>query len=243
MPIPDLWVYVLDAAGEPAPIGVPGEMYVGGAGLARGYLEPARAHRGAVRPGPVRGPASASTAPATSPAGWPYGDLEYLGRIDQQVKLRGFRIELGEIEAVLGQHAAVRDRVVVLREDTAGDQRLVAYLVAAGEPATLAKELRARLEEKLPTYMVPAALVFIDKLPLTSNGKLDRKALPAPITVQPSVGPLAEPPGPAWSRLWQRCGRTCSAASRSAGSTTSSSSVATPSSPPSSPRGCASPSA
>ncbi|WP_420129160.1 amino acid adenylation domain-containing protein [Longimicrobium sp.] len=172
--IPDLRLYVLDPARRPVPIGVPGELYVGGAGVARGYLNrpeltaarfvddpfaPGRLYRSGDR---VRWLAD--------------GTLEYLGRLDEQVKIRGFRIELGEIEAALRQSPGVRDCTVVVREDAPGDRRLVAYVVGDAE----AEALRAHVRLSLPEYMVPAAFGFLEALPLTANGKLDRKALPAP---------------------------------------------------------------
>jgi len=181
MPIPDLQVYILDAHGQPLPIGVPGEMYVGGAGVARGYLNRGDLSAQRFIPDPFR----------TTPGATLYrsgdlarrlenGDIEYLGRLDHQVKIRGFRIELGEIEAVLAEHPAVREGVVLAREDVPGDKRLVAYLVADHPPADLVGKLRALLRASLPEYMVPATFVLLEALPLTPNGKIDRKALPLP---------------------------------------------------------------
>ncbi|HZG43251.1 MAG TPA: amino acid adenylation domain-containing protein, partial [Longimicrobium sp.] len=172
--IPDLRLYVLDPARRPVPIGVPGELYVGGAGVARGYLNrpeltaerfvddpfaPGRLYRTGDR---VRWRAD--------------GTLEYLGRLDEQVKVRGYRIELGEIEAALRQARGVADCAVVVREDATGDRRLAAYIVGDAET----EALRAYVRQSLPEYMVPSAFVFMDALPLTANGKLDRRALPAP---------------------------------------------------------------
>src|SRR6185436_484472 len=196
---------------QPAPIGVPGEIYIGGAGLARGYLQRPDMTAERFIPNPfdkakgkrqkAKGEDDAVLLPFTFdllPSGerlYKTGDLaryredgtiEYLGRIDQQVKLRGYRIELGEIEATLARHRAVREAVVLAREDLPGDKRLVAYVVLTTDdrrpPTTaevhssFAEELRAFLSTHLPAYMLPAAFVFVDALPLTPGGKLDRRA-------------------------------------------------------------------
>ena len=180
-PIPDLYLHLLDAQGEPVPVGVPGEIYVGGAGVARGYLNRPEltAERFIVDPFDCSGKArlyrSGDLARRLA-----NGDIEFLGRIDQQVKIRGFRIELGEIEAAIANSARVADVAVIAREDAPGDKRLVAYLVANGNSAELVEELRQALSSQLPDYMVPAYFIMLDALPLNANGKLDRKALPAP---------------------------------------------------------------
>ena len=178
-PIPDLRLYILDPRGEPTPIGVPGEMYVGGAGVARGYLnrEELTAQRFVTDPFTPNGARLYRTGDLARRL--PNGDIEYLGRIDSQVKIRGFRIELGEIESTLSQHPAIREAVVLAREDSPGDKRLVAYVVSANPPAD-AEALRAHIRAGLPEYMVPAHFVMLEALPLTENGKVDRKALPAP---------------------------------------------------------------
>ncbi|NUT51344.1 MAG: amino acid adenylation domain-containing protein, partial [Saccharothrix sp.] len=172
VPIPDLRVYVLDEDLRPVPAGVPGEMYVAGPGVARGYLD---------RPGLTaqRFPADPFGAPGTRMyrtgdlARWSDGRLEYFGRVDQQVKIRGFRVELGEVEAAVRAHPAVAQVVVV-----ANEHRLIAYFVP--DQPTTASELRDHTARVLPDHMVPAAFVALDGLPLTANGKLDRVALPAP---------------------------------------------------------------
>ncbi len=215
--IPDLQVYALDRHLQPVPVGVPGELYIGGEGVARGYLNRAELTDERF----IADPFSGKTQGRLYKSGdlgryWPDGDIEYLGRIDQQVKIRGFRIELGEIEAALLQHPAIEQVVVVVREDEPGDKRLVAYVVAQEGPAPTVSELISRmkgkvplhlmadadvqkaplpdvselrgfLREKLPEYMVPSAFVMLHELPLTPNGKVDRRALPVPDQARPEL--------------------------------------------------------
>ncbi|MEU0678185.1 amino acid adenylation domain-containing protein, partial [Streptomyces sp. NPDC006172] len=180
-PLSDLSVYLLDASGALAPIGVPGEIHVAGPGVARGYLGRPDLTAERFVPNPF-GPAGSRMYRSGDLARRREdGSLEVLGRIDDQVKIRGYRIELGEISARLSAHASVAQAVVVVREDTPGDKRLVAYVVpaeAGAEPPIA--EIRAELARELPDYMVPAAFVAVDAIPLTTNGKLDKRALPAP---------------------------------------------------------------
>ncbi|TSC26813.1 amino acid adenylation domain-containing protein, partial [Corallococcus sp. Z5C101001] len=192
VPIPDLQVYVLDAHGQPVPPGVTGEMYVGGAGLGRGYLGRPELTAQRFLPDPFSARPGARLYRSGDLARWrPNGTLEYLGRADFQVKVRGFRIELGEIEAGLLSHPSVREAVVLVREDVPGDKRLVAYLVGApGQGVAGSQELREQLRRTLPEYMVPSAFVPLEALPLTSNGKVDRRALPAPDTTRAEAAAL-----------------------------------------------------
>ncbi|MBD1908662.1 non-ribosomal peptide synthetase [Funiculus sociatus GB2-A5] len=182
-PIPDLQIYILDSHQQPVPIGVPGEMYVGGAGLARGYLNRTdlTSERFISNPFKIHNPQSERLYKTGDLARYlANGDIEYLGRIDDQVKIRGFRIELGEIEAVLTQHPAVCEGLVVTQGENSGEQRLVAYVVPYPEQAITISELRSFLNQ-LPNYMIPAAFVLLEAIPLTPNGKVDRRALPTPV--------------------------------------------------------------
>lgn len=181
VPIANTSLYILDAQLQPQPIGVAGELHIGGIGLARGYLnQPALTADKFIRDPFGHAPGGRLYKTGDLARFRRDGAIEYLGRLDHQVKLRGFRIEIGEIESVLLTHAAVRAAVVVLREDR-GDRRLVAYLAVAGsEPQPTVSELRDFLGQQLPDYMIPSAFVMLDELPLNANGKIDRKALPAP---------------------------------------------------------------
>ncbi|HEY2510863.1 MAG TPA: amino acid adenylation domain-containing protein, partial [Polyangiaceae bacterium] len=179
-PIANMQVYVLDARGELAPIGVPGEMYIGGIGVGRGYLHDPKRTAEAFVAHPLAREGGLLYRTGDLARWLPGGTLEYLGRVDHQVKIRGFRIELGEIEAVLLAHEAVASCVVVARSDRPGGDRLVAYVVGEQGAEVSAQDLRRHVAERLPDYMVPSAVVRLDALPLTPNGKVDRKALPAP---------------------------------------------------------------
>ena len=188
-PIANTQVYILDQQLQPVPVGVPGELHIGGAGLARGYLNRPELTQEKFIPNPFKETQGSRLYKTGDLARYlPDGNIEYLGRIDNQVKIRGFRIELGEVEAVLTQHPVVRETVVIARENSAGDKQLVAYLVPHQEPAPTNSDLRHFLKAQLPDYMMPSAFVVLEALPLTPNGKVDRRALP-----QPELRPELEP--------------------------------------------------
>ena len=195
-PIANTRIYILDRYGEPVPVGVAGEIHIAGAGVARGYWKRAELTAERFVKDPFVTDAAARMYKTGDMGRWlKDGNIEFLGRNDEQVKIRGYRIELGEIEAALASHPGVREAVVMAREDEPGEKRLVAYYVAADEEVIGAEELRAHLLRKLPEYMVPAAYVRMERMPLTANGKLDRKALPMPEGDAYAVRGYEEPQG------------------------------------------------
>jgi acyl carrier protein len=206
-PIANTELYVMDDHAQIVPIGVPGELWIGGLGLARGYQGRAQLSAEKFVPHPFRADPQARLYRTGDIVRYrPDGNLEFLGRIDQQVKIRGHRIELGEIESTLAQHGAVRECVAAIREDKPDDKRLAVYVIPqAGAKPTL-NELRAFLQSKLPDYMVPSIFIFLETLPLTPNGKVDRRALPAIVPSPSHAGaPLARPRTPteeALAKIW-----------------------------------------
>jgi amino acid adenylation domain-containing protein len=177
-PIANTQIYILDRHLQPVPIGVPGELHIGGAGLARGYLNRPELTAEKFIPNPFEEAEGRRLYKTGDLARYlSDGNIEFLGRSDNQVKIRGFRIELKEIEAVLAQHSEVREVVVTAREDQPGNKRLVAYIVP-NHKQPIISELRHFLKQQIPNYMIPSAFVLLETLPLTSNGKVDRKALP-----------------------------------------------------------------
>ena len=216
-PISNTQIYLLDSKLQPVPVGTPGELYIGGDGLARGYLNARELTEEKFIPNPFEETGSRKLYKSGDLARFlPDGNIEFLGRVDNQVKIRGFRIELGEIEALLGQHPDVRQAVVIAREDIPGDtctersrsKRLVAYIVL-NQKREAATTLKCFLQAKLPNYMVPAVFVILDSLPLTPNGKVDRRALPAPDRTRPALeeifvaprNPIEETLASIWSEL------------------------------------------
>jgi amino acid adenylation domain-containing protein len=206
-PLPDIQLHILDEQLHPVPVGVPGEICVGGPCVARGYLNRPELTRERF----IQDPFSTESGNRLYRSGdlarrLDNGDIEYLGRIDRQVKIRGFRIELGEIEAALIDHSEIAQAVVVAREDRPGDQRLAAYLVASNGAAPGSAELRRRLKIRLPDYMLPSSYTYLKELPLTSNGKFDRNALPAPTeasAVQPeNSDPARNPVEKTLASIW-----------------------------------------
>jgi pyochelin synthetase len=191
-PMANARYHVLDQALEPRPVWVPGQLYIGGTGLARGYWRDEEKTRASF----IHHPRTGERLYRSGDLGryLPDGHIEFLGRVDFQVKIRGLRIELGEIEAVLRQHGNVREAVVTIVEKEDGNKRLVAYIVSHGKPAPTTSDMHGFLKEKLPEHMVPSAFMFLEALPLTPNGKVDRQALPdpgQPTSVSPA-GPKRE---------------------------------------------------
>jgi amino acid adenylation domain-containing protein len=188
LPLPNHRLYVLDRHGAPVPVGVPGELFIGGAGPGRGYWRRPGATAGRFLPDPFSPePGGRMYATGDHARFLPNGDLDFLGRLDLQVKIRGFRIELGEIEFALTGHPLVGEPVVVAYTDAAGHRRLAAYLTARGDERPAAPALRAYLSERLPDFMVPSSYTVLDRLPLLPSGKLDRAALPAPAAADVSA--------------------------------------------------------
>jgi thioesterase domain-containing protein len=206
-PIANTQMYVLDGGFEPMPVGVPGELFIGGVQVARGYLGRPELTAERFVPDPFGSVPGRKLYRTGDRARWrPDGTLEFLGRLDDQVKIRGLRIELGEIEAALKRHPGIEQCVVVAREYAHGDRRLVAYIIPAAGSVIHAGELRLLLGETLPDYMIPAAFVPVASFPLTPSGKLDRKALPPPDgAVQETDAALIEPRTPTekvLARIW-----------------------------------------
>ncbi|HWH68152.1 MAG TPA: non-ribosomal peptide synthetase, partial [Candidatus Sulfotelmatobacter sp.] len=194
VPIPDLRVYLLDEKLEPVPIGVQGEIFVAGPGVARGYLNRPELTSQRFLPDHISKQPGARLYRSGDLARYTArGELEYLGRMDHQVKIRGFRIELGEIESALNSHSAIRESVVVAAEDSGGGKRLVAYIVSPSATPDF-EQLRHHLARNLPDYMIPSVFVPLSALPLTLNGKVDQRALPAPETDQTTTPHSSVPP-------------------------------------------------
>jgi amino acid adenylation domain-containing protein len=180
-PIANTQLFILDEELQPVSIGVAGELHIGGDGLARGYLHRPELTAEKFIPDPFSADPKARLYKTGDLVRYsPSGDIEFLGRIDHQIKIRGFRIEMGEIETLLRKHPGVNETVVVAREEATGDKRLVAYLVPSQESAPSAGELRSFLKKRLPEYMLPSAFVMLRDMPLTPNGKVNRRALPPP---------------------------------------------------------------
>src|SRR5581483_9521962 len=208
-PISNTQAYVVDEYGQPAPIGESGELYLGGAGLARGYLNQPSLTAERFVPDWLSGqPGERLYKTGDLVRYLPDRRLDFLGRVDQQVKLRGFRIELGEIETVLRQHPGTQDVTVLLREDVPGQKRLVAYVVLKAEQRDVVdvEELRSWLQERIPAYMIPSSILLLEALPLNSSGKLNRQALLPPEEYQSAkratYTPTRTPVEEALANIW-----------------------------------------
>lgn len=211
-PINNTQIYILDRYLQPVPIGIPGELHIGGVGLARGYLNRSELTKEKFIPNPFSDKPEARLYKTGDLARYlPDGNIEFIGRIDNQVKIRGFRIELGEIETILTKHPAIREAVIIAWETASGDKQLAAYLVPRQEQKPPVNKLRDFLKKQLPDYMIPATFTFLDALPLTPNGKVDRRALPEPDTDRPELSemfvaartPAEKTMTDIWSRLLQ----------------------------------------
>ena len=178
-PIENTEIYILDENRQPVPVGVPGDLFIGGQGVVRGYLNRPELSKERFLTNPFKNDGSRIYWTGDLAKYREDGVIEFLGRVDHQVKIRGYRIELGEIEMALGSHPSLREAVVIVREDTPGDQRLVAYLVPTQEAPSVA-DLKDYLRRSLPEYMLPNDIVVLERMPLTPNGKIDRKQLPKP---------------------------------------------------------------
>jgi len=179
-PISNVRVYLLDPSGEPVPVGVPGEVFIAGVGVSRGYLNSAELTAQKFLPDPFVGEGARMYRTGDLARWLPDGNVEVVGRVDHQVKIRGFRVELDEVETALEKHPALREVVVTAPADSTGTRRLVAYVIATEDPGPTSSELRAFLKGVLPEFMIPSAFVTLDELPYSPNGKVDRKRLPAP---------------------------------------------------------------
>jgi len=209
-PISNTQIYILDSKLQPVPVGNPGELYIGGDGLARGYVNRPELTEEKFIPNPFEEVGSSRLYKTGDLARFlPDGNIEFIGRVDNQVKIRGFRIELGEIEALLSQHSDVQQAVVIAREDIPSDKRIVAYIVPNQKVDLSVTTLKGFLQEKLPSYMMPAAFVILDSLPLTPNGKVDRQNLPACDRTRPNLeesfvaprNPIEEKLASIWAEL------------------------------------------
>ncbi|MHC5729358.1 MAG: non-ribosomal peptide synthetase, partial [Nostoc sp.] len=202
-PITNTQIYILNQYLQPVPIGTIGELYIGGEGLARGYLNQPELTAQKFISHPFSNGKLYKTGDLARYL--PDGDIEFIGRIDNQVKIRGFRIELGEIEAVLATYSQVKQVVVIAREDIPGNKRLVAYLVTQNQSTNIS-DLRRFLSQQLPDYMIPSTFTLLEVLPLTPNGKVDRKMLPAPeaeLTREQEFVPPQTPIEQILATIWQ----------------------------------------